>query len=87
MLQMRENDVEESEYVGWGIRQEKRPICGETADLLAWENVDGSHRVKKITVQLVKVTFCNFHHHSAIICAIFVDDNKTLSEVSGTFSN
>ena len=84
---MRQNCVEKSEYVSWGVRNEKRIMLGETADLLTWENVEGSRRVKKITFHIVNETLCNFYYRSPIICAIFVHKNETLSEVSSTFSN
>ena len=83
---MRRNNVEESTYVGWGVRRQTRLLVNKAADLFAWENVDGSRRVKKISFNIVKETFCNFTFRSPIICTIFDNENENLSEVSSTIS-
>ena len=87
IFQMRENNVEVSEYVGWGVRKQTRVMLGESADLIVWENIYQSPRIKEIKFQIVKETNCAFHPISPIICTLSVKENLTLSEVNSTFSN
>ena len=81
------NNVEESEYLGWGVRKEKRPIMGETADLLVWTNINESPGVRKKTFRIIEQVFCNFYKHSPIICAIDTEKDQILSEACSMFSN
>ena len=84
---MRENNVKESEYVGWGLRKEICAIMDETADLLVWENINEQPRVKKIKFQIVKPRYCSVFHNAPTICTITYEKNLTLYEVRSKFSN
>ena len=84
---MRVNNVKESEYVGLGLPKETCAIMDEAADLLVWENIDESPRVKKTTFQIVQPSHCGFYFNSPIICAFTKERNLTLSEVCRKFSN
>ena len=83
---MRENNVEPSECVSWGVRRNRSLTLEERADLLVWRNIDKLPRVERITFRIVKELYCNFSHASPIICTITVEKNQILSEVNSTFS-
>ena len=79
---MIDNDVIESEYVGWAIQPITNTGLNITADVTVWENTSELRVMKKIAVQSVNKKNYGFFPRSTIICAINIKDNQTLSEVS-----
>ena len=80
-FQLRDNDIVESEYVGWAIQPVMNSIFLTTADVTVWKNISESIVVKQVPVQLVNKHKYNISSRTPIICAAQVDDNETLSEV------
>ena len=80
-FQLRDNDIVESEYVGWAMLPITPPIFHATIDITGWENMSESIVMKKVSVQLVNKNKYRISNRSPIICVFQVDDNETLSEV------
>ena len=86
---MRDNNITESEYVGWGLWPEKKNSIGEILELTGWENVhditgennDFRYVPKKIAFKILQNTVCRFRSDSPIICARSVDRQQIFSEV------
>ena len=81
-FQLRDNNIVESEYVGWAIQPITNPVFLVTADVARWENNSESMVMKKFTVKMVDKRMCRYSRNSPIICVVQVDNNETLSEVS-----
>ena len=79
---MIDNDVIESEYVGWVIQPITNIGLNITADVTVWENTPESRVMKKIAVEFVDKKNYGFFPKSTIICAVNIKDNQTLFEVS-----
>ena len=79
---MRDNDIIESEYVGWAIKPITKPILHTSVDVTGWKNISDSIVMKKFSVQIVNKNKYHISNRNPIICAVQVDDNETLSEVS-----
>ena len=79
---MRDNNIIESEYVGWAVRSITMPSFNIIADVTGWENISESTVFKKITVKIVNKKKCGFYINSPVTCVDNFEDNRTLSEVS-----
>ena len=79
---MRNNDIIESEYVGWAIEPITTPVLHTSIYITGWKNISESIVMKKISVQIANKNRYHIHKRSPIICAVQVDDNETLTEVS-----
>ena len=82
VFQMIDNDVIESEYVGWAIQPITSIGLNVTADVTGWENTSELRVIKNIAVELVNKKNYGFFPRGNIICAVNIKDNHTLSEVS-----
>ena len=81
-FQLRDNDIVESEYVGWAIQPNMDFHFRRPVDVTVWKNISESIVMKKFTVQIVDKRKCHYSRNSPIICTVKFDDNETLSEVS-----
>ena len=79
---MRDNDIIESEYVGWAIEPITTPVLHTSIYITGWKNISESIVMKKISVQIANKNKYHIYNSRLIICAVQVDDNETLSEVS-----
>ena len=80
-FQLRDNDIVESEYVGWAIQPITDLVFLRTVDVTVWKNISESFVMKKITLQIVDKRKCHSSRNSPIICTVKFEDNETLSEV------
>ena len=93
---MRDNNVTESEYVGWALwsGSDGTPNVAK-GELALWENINETNKIqktgeftlKKMAFERVKNAQCGLKPNVAIICAKSLTENTFLSNVSSIFSD
>ena len=81
-LQMMDNNVIESEYVGWGIQRHSRILTDIVAQLSTWKNNSKSFKVKQMTFRITNKKKYGYRERTPVICAFNVHGNETLYKAS-----
>ena len=86
-----DNNITESEYVGWAVMADERAPIDGIVELSGWEKICTTTKnkfrlaVKEVDLIIVGNVKSGYRSDAPIICAVITHEDESFSEVNDTY--